>query len=420
MKFPKKSAAMHVNRERLWDHARVLCEEIGPRLSGTPADERTVEYISGHFRRCGTQTTLPVRREAKAQIEVQDYPCPGWSHEATELTLHPASGPETLPAFAQTFTEACDIEAELVGVSTRQELELAPDLEGKILLLYGEAASNLAADRNPTLLSVEGRRPSAVIVMDRSKTVSTKLIRDPFLRVPAAAVANSVGLRLRENEGRRARLRILARRYDSVGHNVIGRLPGEGKGHVVVAAHYDTAADSPGATDNASGTAVVLELCELFAASDKRKLGIDFIAYGAEEYGRHGGNLGGNLGSVEYVRRHPVETREARAVVEADCIGTVAVPPRVRVMGWSDPQRKGLLDVLQQFPRCIVDIRPETEAPRTAFSLPGVPVLAFVNDYGKLPIHTAQDTIDLMSPDELAFSAQVIAAVAGHLSSGLA
>jgi len=408
MKFPERSAAVHVNRERLWDHVSVLCEEIGPRLSGTPADERTVEYISRHFQRCGTK------------VEVQDFLCPSWSHEATELTLLAKSGPESLLAFAQTFTEACNVEAELVGVSTWYELELAPDLEGKILLLYGEAASNLAADRNPTLLSAEGRRPSAVIVMGSGEEVSTKLIRDPFLRVPAVAVSHSVGLRLRENEGRRARLRIHARRYDSIGHNVIGRLPGEGKGHIVVAAHYDTAANSPGATDNASGTAVILELCELFAAADKRKLGINFIAYGAEEYGRHGGILGGNLGSVEYVRRHPVETKEARAVVEADCIGTIAVPPRVRVMGWSACQREGILGMLQQFPRCIVDVRPETEAPRTAFSLPGVPVLAFVNDYGKLPIHTAQDTIDLMSPDELTFSAQVIAAVVDHLSSGLA
>jgi hypothetical protein len=408
MEFPKKSAAMHVNPERLWDHVKVLCEEIGPRLSGTPADERTVEYISAHFRRCGTQ------------VEVQDFPCPGWSHEATELTLLATSGPEPLPVFAQTFTEACDVEAELMGVSTRSELELAPNLEGKILMLYDEAAANLAADRNSTLLSAEGRRPSAVIVIGSSEEVSTKLIRDPFLRVPAVAVSHSVGLRLRENEGRRARLRIQARRYDSIGHNVIGRLPGECKGHIVVAAHYDTAASSPGATDNASGTALVLELCELFAATGKRKLGIDFIAYGAEEYGRHGGNLGGNLGSVEYVRRHPVEIKEAQAVVEADCIGTVAVPPRVRVMGWSARQRKGILDVLQQFPRCIVDVRPETEVPRTAFSLPGVPVLAFVNDYGKLPIHTVQDTIDLVSPDEMAFSAQVIAAAVDHLSSGLA
>ncbi|MBI1926536.1 M28 family peptidase [Candidatus Poribacteria bacterium] len=407
MRFPEKRVAMPVNRDRLWAHVSVLCEEIGPRLSGTPADERTVAYIGGHFRRCGTQ------------VEVQDFPCPGWEHQATELTLLATSGPESLPAFAQTFTEACDVEAELVGVSTWYELELALDLEGKVLMLYGEAASNLAADHNPTLLSAEGRRPSAVIVIGSSETVSTKLIRDPFLRVPAVAVSHSVGLRLRENEGRRVRLRMLARRYDSIGHNIIGRLPGAGLGHIVVAAHYDTAASSPGATDNASGTAVVLELCELFAATDKRQLGIDFIAYGAEEYGRHGGNLGGNLGSVEYVRCHPVKTQEACAVVEADCIGTVAVPPRVRVMGWSAPQRQGILDVLQPFPRFIVDVRPETEAPRTALHLPGVPVLAFVNDYGKLPIHTAQDTIDLMSPDEMGFSAQVIAAVVDHLCSGL-
>jgi aminopeptidase YwaD len=335
------------------------------------------------------------------------------------LTLLTTSGPESLPAFAQTFTKACDIEAELVGVNTRYQLEFAPDLEGKILLLYGEVATDLTADRNPTLLSAEGRQASALIVMSRSETVSTKLIRDPFLRIPAVAVSHSMGLRLQENEGRRVRLRIIARRYDSTGHNVIGRLPGESKEHIVVVAHYDTAANSPGATDNASGTAVVLELCELFAAMGKRKLGIDFIAYGAEEYGRHGGNLGGNLGSVEYVRRHPVGIKAARAIVEADCIGTVAVPPRVQVMGWSNYQRKEILDVLQQIPRYMVDVRPETEAPRTAFSLPGVSVLAFVNDYGKLPIHTAQDTIDLMNPDELAFSAQVIATVVDHLSSGL-
>ena len=410
---------MHVNRERLWNHVSVLCEEIGPRLSGTPADESAVEYISKHFRRCGAKAMPPVRREAQAQIEVQDFPCPGWSHEATDLMLLTRSGPESLSAFAQTFTEACDIEAELVGVGTPSELELAPDLEGKVLVLYGDAAHGLAADRNPTLLSAEGRQPSAVIVIGGSETVSTKLIRDPFLRVPAAAVSQSVGLRLRENVGRRVRLQIRARRYDSIGHNVIGRIPGEDEGHIVVAAHYDTAADSPGATDNASGTAVILELCELFATAGKHKLGIHFIAYGAEEYGRHGGNLGGNLGSVEYVRRHPVEAKEARAVVEADCIGTVAIPPRVSVMGWPTYPRQGILDVLQQFPRCIVDVRPETEAPHTALNLPGVPVLAFVNDYGKLPIHTAQDTIDLMSADELASSAQIIAAVVDHLSSEL-
>lgn len=395
---------MHVNQERLWEHARFLCEEIGPRLSGTPSDEQTVEYIADHFRRCG----LPV--------EVQDYPCPAWSHEKTDLTLLDPGNPRPLPAFAQTFTESCDAEAALRGVTSRDELELAPDLEGKVLLLHGTLATSLTADRNPTLLSIEERQPSAVIVVSPDETVSTKLIRDPFLRVPAAAVSQSVGRALLENEGGRVRLRILAQRYASTGHNVIGRLAGEDKAHIVVAAHFDTAAESPGATDNASGTAVVLELCELFAAAGRRRLGIHFIAYDAEEYGRNA-SLGGNLGSVEYVRRHPVEARTARALVEADCVGTVDLPHRARVMGWSPTEQNDILDVLRKFPQCEAHVAPETDGPQTGLYLPGVPVLGFVNNYGKLPIHTAQDTIDLMSPAQLAANAEVVAAVVDYLVS---
>ena len=392
---------MKADTERLWSHLSFLCEEIGPRLSGTSADERSVEYIAEHFQRCG------------AEVEVQDYPCPAWEHESTELTLLGAGGPEPLPAFAQTFTEACDVEAESVCVGTREELEFAPDLEGKVLVLCDRLATSLASDRNPAVLTAEERQAAALVAVNPDETVPTKLIRDPFLRVPAAAVAHSVGQKLRQSEGKRLRLRIRARRYNSTGHNVIGRFSGEEPGHIVVPAHYDTAAESPGATDNASGTAVVLELCEVFAAAGRRKTGIDFIAYGAEEYGRNGYNLG----AVEYVRRHPAETAQARAVVEPDCIGMVALPPMVRVMGFPTDQNEALLSVLREFARYIVDVRPDAEPPRTAFHLLGVPALWFVNDYGKVPIHTAQDTIDLMRPDELAFSAEVIAAAVEHLTS---
>jgi len=392
---------MKVNRERLWNHLRVLCEEIGPRLSGTPADERTVEYIAGHFRRCG------------AEVEVHDFPCPGWDHEATELTLLGKRGPEPLPAFAQTFTEACDVEAQFVAVGTRHELEYMPDLEGKVLLLYGEAGTGLAPNRNSTLLSVEERQPLAVIVISPDETVSTKLIRDPFLRVPAAAVPQSTGLKLRKSEAGRVQLRIRARRYDSTSHNVIGSLPGEEKGHIVVGAHYDTAALSPGAADDAGGTAAVLELCELFAAEGKRRLGIDFIAFGAEEYGRHLRAVG----SVEYVRRHPAETGETRAVIQADGVGTSTGARPVHVMGWPARQKDDILCVLRRFPRWTVDEQIVLSSDHAPFYLHGIPAVEFTAGGGNVPIHTAEDTIDLMSPDELAFSAGVMAAVVHHLSS---
>src|SRR5262245_31862208 len=102
-----------VDGARLWRHLRALCEEIGPRLSGSPGDERAVAYIAAHFRRCG------------AGVEVQDYPCPGWDHTATELTLlDPGGGPgRPLPAAAQTFSLPGDVTAPLAAVATRLELD---------------------------------------------------------------------------------------------------------------------------------------------------------------------------------------------------------------------------------------------------------------------------------------------------------
>jgi len=396
-----RKSRIKVNKERLWQHLRVLCEEIGPRLSGTPGDERAVEYMAGHMRRCG------------AEVEVQDYACPAWEHGLTELALIGPGGPERLPAVAQTFTRGCDVEAELAGVGSQEELELAPGLDGKVLVFHGRIVSNLTADRNPLLLAAEERRAAALIVVSPREAVATKFIRDPFLQVPAAAVADSVGRRLLASDGRRLRLRISARRYDSTGHNVIGRLRGEEPGHIAVAAHYDSAADVPGASDNASGTAVLLELCELFGAAARPRLGIHFIAYGAEEYGRSGH---GCLGPVEYVRRHPEEVAQARAVIEPDFVGTAALPARVTVMGFTGSQKDELLAVLARFPRCQVTVRPEGEKVGTTFDLTGAPALLFVNEFEKAPIHTAQDSINLLSPEEMAYAAEVEAAVLQHLS----
>jgi aminopeptidase YwaD len=406
--------AKRIDRDRLWRHLETLCLEIGPRLSGSPADERAVAYIAGHFQRCG------------AEVEVQDFPCPSWEHASTELTLLDGGGdvqgalegqgaPESavVPAVGQTFSVGGEVVAPLAAVGSWVELDLAPDLEGKVLLLDGDAARGLAMDRNATLLTAEERRVAAVIVVSPLETVSTKLIRDPFLGVPAVGVPRSEGERLRRHVGQGVRLRLQARRYASTGHNVIARIAGKGPERVVVAAHYDSAALAPGATDNASGTAAVLELCEVFGGVPPPALGIELVAFGADEYGRHGGNLG----AAEYVRRHPQEVRQARCVVEADGIGTAPRKPRLRLVGWRGGARAEVLEVLRRFPQYEVDDQSDRpDARPVAFHLPGVPAVHLVDDYRHLPIHTPADTIDLMSPDGLALAAEVMAALVGRLA----
>ncbi|WDT78329.1 MAG: M28 family peptidase [Candidatus Manganitrophus sp.] len=68
--------------------------------------------------------------------------------------------------------------------------------------------------------------------------------------------------------------------------NLIGRESGgrSGKKILVIGAHYDTVAESPGADDNASGLAVMLEMARILAPL-RGKLTPQFVAFSLEEEG---------------------------------------------------------------------------------------------------------------------------------------
>jgi Peptidase family M28/PDZ domain/PA domain len=110
-------------------------------------------------------------------------------------------------------------------------------------------------------------------------------------------------------------------------HNVAAYLPGTTAEYVIVGAHYDhlglggqyslapsmTGTVHPGADDNASGTAGVLELARWFAVQPKRKRGILFLTFAGEEMGL--------LGS-EYWAGHPqLPLANAVAMINMDMIG---------------------------------------------------------------------------------------------------
>lgn len=90
----------------------------------------------------------------------------------------------------------------------------------------------------------------------------------------------------------------------------------------LVAAHYDSVPQSPGADDNASGLAAMLECARLCVETD-RKLPIGFIAFNAEEDGL--------LGSQDFVKQGlPCLGREARLVHVLEMVGFRARGERQR------------------------------------------------------------------------------------------
>jgi glutaminyl-peptide cyclotransferase len=88
--------------------------------------------------------------------------------------------------------------------------------------------------------------------------------------------------------------------------NVVGRIPGEGEGAVVVGAHHDTKDDAgddfQGANDSASGVAVVLELARALAPRVEGP-SIHLALFDAEEArGDRPFTEDGMRGSRQYVR----------------------------------------------------------------------------------------------------------------------
>jgi aminopeptidase S len=107
--------------------------------------------------------------------------------------------------------------------------------------------------------------------------------------------------------------------------NVIAERPGFDRRsrHVVIGAHLDTVPVAPGAEDNASGVAVLLELARL-AAAQPPSVPIQFIAFGAEEP-RGPGDALHHFGSRQLVADLPAaERRAVAAMVSLDRVGVRA------------------------------------------------------------------------------------------------
>ena len=88
--------------------------------------------------------------------------------------------------------------------------------------------------------------------------------------------------------------------------------------HRIVGAHLDTVPQAPGAEDNASGVAVMLELARMHIDSERP---VRFIAFTSEEPRGPGDNLH-HFGSRAYVRKLEGRSRDAmRAMVALDRVG---------------------------------------------------------------------------------------------------
>lgn len=196
------------------------------------------------------------------------------------------------------------------------------------------------------------------------------------------------------------------------GTNVIGYLPGSdtalGGEYIVLGAHYDHLGYEyrngerviyPGADDNASGTAVMIEMARYFS-ENKEILGrsIIFIAFDAEESGL--------IGAQRFIGDNEVFDKESiKAMFSLDMVGMYEDNNGLNLLGIGTLEGGHDLarDVAEaediRLQRTTHDIEPRTDT--RPFGNVGIPSIAAFTGR-KSPYHKPEDTHDLLDYDGMA------------------
>jgi hypothetical protein len=217
--------------------------------------------------------------------------------------------------------------------------------------------------------------------------------------------------------------------------NVIATLPGISgyPGIVVISAHYDSRtidpmdgfSAAPGANDNASGVAILLELARLMSSRSWNQT-IVFAAFAAEEQGTHG--------SRHYVQNMMLDGRTFDAAINNDIVGgRPGIPQAIRLFA-QGPDTSPSSQLARYFelvgglylPAFRVEWidsldRPDRYSDHREFinaGVAGVRLTEFQEDFDTQ--HNAFDTWDRIDYDYLRQVAQLDLIVAANLAGGTA
>lgn len=201
-------------------------------------------------------------------------------------------------------------------------------------------------------------------------------------------------------------------RGPQVFRNVIGRLPGGNTNLIVVGSHYDTKPGIPdfvGANDSGSSSGALLELARVLAKRERRGPEIQLVFFDGEECVNSYTELDGFHGSrfhaqklVEQGRRKNTKMILLDMIGDRDLTVTLAQnnDPKLATMFLRAAEDDGSRSHFALWPY-------ECGDDHVAFLERGMPAVDIIDfDFGSAPgrndfWHTAQDTMDKLSPESL-------------------
>ena len=381
--------------------------------------------------RAATQLFARVAAESGLEVRVDELDCLDCDAMSARLSLEgpggEAEGPRSLRPGP--YTTACDVSASLAAAGTIEELEeggQAGRFAGAILLLHGELCREQLTPRGYPFYEMPGHvrihdaldaaRPAAVVAATgRDPNLAGGAYPFPFIEdgrvdLPNAYLTDVEGRRLLARVGERAELQIESRRVPARLEHVVARAPGSGSGRVVVFGHVDTKMGTPGALDNATGTAALLGLATLLAGW-RGRLTVELMPVNGEDYYDA-------TGERRFVADNAGRWDEIVLGLNADGAGWRDHATEVSLYGCDDAVAGAVRTAIarrQQF----VEGEPWYQSDHSLFPMNGRPAVAVTsNGFAELcagVTHTSLDSLDIADPGKVAeisrFYADVIASL---------
>lgn len=288
--------------------------EIGNRYAGTPGEVAARDYLLDRFKALGLD-----------DVRLEPFQYLGYESESSSCTL---AGAE-LECHPLQYTATGEAAGQAIYLGEATENDFARidgrgiDLAGKIAVVHSMFPFDLV-----TILEERGIaglvhvcETPAGIIGNFTGALYPPPLEPPWAGrptgYPGVTISAPVGRALISDLtcGQPLEIALTQRAayVERTAHNVVGRIPGDEPGEVVLSAHYDSQAQGPCVYDNGSGLASLLDTGRALTTRPARRT-IVLLASACEEIGV--------WGATAYVRAHAREMEDVAGMVNLDGIAS--------------------------------------------------------------------------------------------------
>lgn len=385
-----------------------LTVEVGPRIAGSEADRRAVQWALNKFTQLGYD-----------KVWTEEFDMPGWTRGQASLeVISPFAQPFVLTSLGGSVgTPKAGIRASVVMFDSIEALEKADAaaVKGKIVFINKPMAKDKSGSFYGQVVAarsrgaVEAAKLGAVAIVIRSVGTSnnrfahtgTMKYDETIAKIPAVAIsvpdAQNLATMLERSSKVELKLQMENQLEKATSHNVIAEITGTEKPEeiVLISGHLDSWDQGTGALDDGAGVALVMATGALIKQKIKPKRTIRVVLYGNEE--------GGLLGARAYAAKHHKDLDKHVLAAESDFGAGRIWQIESRFGDKALPFAKELQQKLAHLDIALGGNSTYGGPDVSVLAQAGVPVVALSQDgtdYFDYH-HTPNDTLDKIDPDSL-------------------